>query len=45
MKKGERISVNVVGVPQAKKFKEKSKHNYLKRVKKKKNNAPNVKSE
>jgi len=32
-------------VPKAKEFKVKLKHNYLKRTKPKKNNAPNVKSE
>jgi len=45
MKKEEKLSVNVGGVRKAKEFKGKLKRNCSKRIKPKKNNVPNVKSE
>ena len=45
MKKGAKLSVNVINVKKASKFKGKLGRNYLKRIKPKKNNVLNVKSE
>ena len=45
MRKEARLNVNVIGVRKVRKFKGKSKNNYSKRIKPKKNNVPNVKSE
>jgi len=42
MRKEARLSVNVIGVGKAKKFKVKLKRNYLKRTKQKKNNVRNA---
>jgi len=45
MRRGVRLIVNVIGVRKAKGYRERLSRNYLKRMRVKKNNVRNVKSE